>query len=645
MDEQAVRLAQRVAVVVSAGFAFGGVIGIVYAEDGPAREVLAFAMLAALFGLHLRNCVRRADGRRPRGWPWTLAAQVVLTAAGLAWFAGTWYGNTGFLAAAVLLLIRRPWARWGGFALVLAAQFLSALTVRPTVGEALYLVVGQAAFVGVALYGVVRLADLITDLRGTQAALAAAAVAGERLAFAEQLNQRIGAGLERVVRHGEAVLEAPGSGRARQELEEGLATARTALSEVRWVSHAHRESAVTASAARAVAGDLTTRTVAVLVTATAVLMIVPREVRHVLRLQLPAGQVALFASALTAFVLLLLYACLGGGRGRLRTLAALAALTYVPAAVLGPELWYVATFLAGAVIVLLRGPLRWIAAAGVTSGDAAFHLLVSGHAGNLLDVVYGVVYTAERAIIVYALWRMAGLTAELRAARAELARAGVARERLRFARDLHDLLGYGLSVVVLKAELAFRLLGRDAEAAGRELSEGLDAARRVLADIGSVASGYSEISLATETASARAVLRAAGVEVTGTVTDAALPGPVDTALAAVLREGVTNMLRHSDARRCTLEVTADDRGVRLRLANDGATAAPSRAAGDGAPGHRSGAGIGNLTDRLGELGGRLRIEATGDDYALVAEAPLQPALVGGDADRVDPVPGVELRDR
>ncbi|GAA3315213.1 hypothetical protein [Nonomuraea dietziae] len=143
MDAQALRLAQLVAVVASAGFSFGGFIGILYSDDPPAAKAVAFAPLAVLLGLHLRNCVRRADGRRPRGWRWTLAVQAVLTGAGLVWFASTWYGNTGFLAAAVLLLIRRPGPRWGAFSLVLLAQFLSGLTVRPTVSEALYLMVGQ----------------------------------------------------------------------------------------------------------------------------------------------------------------------------------------------------------------------------------------------------------------------------------------------------------------------------------------------------------------------------------------------------------------------------------------------------------------------------------------------------------------------
>ncbi|MEU4700321.1 histidine kinase [Nonomuraea dietziae] len=458
MDAQALRLAQLVAVVASAGFSFGGFIGILYSEDPPAAKAVAFALLAVLLGLHLRNCVRRADGRRPRGWRWTLAVQAVLTGAGLMWFASTWYGNTGFLAAAVLLLIRRPGPRWGAFSLVLLAQFLSGLTVRPTVSEALYLVVGQAAFVGIALYGVVRLADLIADLRSTQASLAAAEVARERLAFAEQLNERVGSSLKQVA----LVLQRPGL--SRDELEASLATARTALTEVRSVSHAHRDGV---TARPVVAGDLTTRVVNVLVVTTLLLMIVPHEVRHLFQIGLSGLPLLVFVVALLGFVALYLRACLPGGRHEGWTLAGLVLLTYAPTALLGAKLWYVATLLPGAVVVLLRGPVRWAAAGAVLTVDVVFHLTQTGLAGNVLDAVYGVVYVIERAIIVYALWRMARLTVELREARAELARVQVARERLRFARDLHDLLGYGLSVVVLKAELAFRLLERDPGAAAR----------------------------------------------------------------------------------------------------------------------------------------------------------------------------------
>ncbi|MFI6298179.1 sensor histidine kinase [Nonomuraea sp. NPDC050790] len=630
MNAPALRLARLVAVVVSAGFAFGGVIGVVYSEDPAPMKALAFALLTVLFALHLRNCVRRADGRRPTGWPWTLAVQVALTGAGLLLFPATWYGNTGFLAAAVLLLFRRPWPKWGGFALVLAAQFASTMTVRPAVSEALYVALGQTAFVGIALYGVVRLTDLIADLRGTQAGLAAAVVARERLTFAEELNERVGAGLEQVVRHGEAVLEAADQERARHELDTGLNTARLALTEVRSVSHTTRQEA----RSRPVAADLTTRVASVLVVVTILLMIVPRELRQVALAPPSPHLLALFGASLALVVGLHLRACLRTDRYWPWVLAALVLVTYLPSLALGPKLWYVAAYLPGAVLALVPGRVRWPIAAAAILGDLYFHATVTGWADNALDVAYGLVYVVERALIVYALWRMARLADRIQAARIELARVEVARERLRFARDLHDLLGYGLSVVVLKAELAVRLLGRDPAAARRELADGLAAARQVLSDIDSVASGYSTIALADEVASARSVLAAAGVELSADVSARRLPDPQDAVLATVLREAVTNVLRHSDARHGTLVLAVDGETAGLRLANDGVRAVV----------HEPGSGLGNLRERVEALGGELSIESAPGTFALAVVLPLEPALVGGDPDRVHPVTRVELHD-
>ncbi|MEV4896502.1 histidine kinase [Nonomuraea sp. NPDC055795] len=630
MNAPALRLARLVAAGVSAGFAFGGVIGIVYSKDPVPMKALAYTLLTVLFALHLRNCVRRADGRRPGGWPWTLAVQVVLTGTGLLLFPATWYGNTGFLAAAMLLLFRRPWPKWGGFALVLAAQFASTLTVRPMVTEGLYVAIGQTAFVGIALYGVVRLTDLIADLRGTQAGLAAAVVARERLAFAEELNERVGAGLERVVGHGEAVLAAEDRERARHELDTGLSTARLALTEVRSVSRTTRE----AARSRPVAADLTIRVASVLVVVTILLMIVPRELRQVTLATPPPGLLALFGASLVLMVGLHLRACLRTDRYWPWVLAALVLVTYLPSLALGPKLWYVAAYLPGAALALVPGRLRWVVAAAAMLGDLYYHAAITGWADNALDTAYGLVYIAERALIVYALWRMARLAAQIHEARMELARVEVARERLRFARDLHDLLGYGLSVVVLKAELAVRLLGRDPAAARRELSDGLDAARQVLSDIDSVTSGYSTIALADEIASARAVLAAAGVELIADVSAARLPDTHDAVLATVLREAVTNVLRHSDARHGTLVLAVDDETVGLRLANDGVRA----------PAREPGSGLGNLRERVEILGGQLSVETGPDTFALAAALPLDPALVGGDPDRVHPVTRVELHD-
>ncbi|GAA4592016.1 hypothetical protein GCM10023194_52800 [Planotetraspora phitsanulokensis] len=634
----AVRTARLVAVVVSAGFSFGGFIGAADSDQPNAHKAVAFALLATLLALHLYNCVRRADGRSPRGWQWTLAAQAVLTSIGMVWFASTWYGNSGFLAAAVLLLVRPRALGWAGFGLVLVTQFFSALPVRPTAAETLYLVIGHTALVGIALYGVARLADLVADLRDTRTRLADAEVARERVAFAERLGERVGTSLDQVVEHSEAVLETADPETARRRLNQSLDTARAALNEARSVARSHRENG---PSRRSVADDLTSTSVTVLGVATICLMILPGPVRYALRTDLTAADIVLFAGCLLAFVLLYLRNCMpGGDRGRPAawpwTLGAQVVLAAAPIALFGLQIWHVTYFLPGLTLVLLRGPARWAVTLVLVFQDAIFHLWGAGLGDpGPLGNIYEAVWAGERAVVVYGLARMALLTTELRAARAELARTEVARERLRFARDLHDLLGFSLSVIVLKSELAFRLLGRDAGRARRELSEGVAAARQARADIESVAAGYRRMSLAAEAESARAALLAAGIEASGELSDVGLPAEVDTVLAIVLREAVTNVLRHSDARSCVLESEVAGGAVRLRLVNDGVV--PS-----GAP---PGTGIGNLAQRVRALDGRLTAGVVGGTFRLEAELPLlEPALVGGDADGVDPVPRVQLHD-
>jgi two-component system sensor histidine kinase DesK len=635
------RLSRAAAIVLSLGFGFGGFVGILDSANSASEQAVATVLLTALLVLHLRNCVRRPDGLRPTGWPWTLATQAVITVAGMVWFADTWYGNSGFLAAAVLLLTRRPVLAWGGFGLVAAAQFVAALPVRPAVGEAFYLAVGHAAFVGIALYAVARLADLVVDLRDTRLELATAEVARQRLEFGRQLNERVGAGLRGLVRDGEEMLALPDPGDGRDRLRQAIETARAALNEARSVAHGHRGEAVATVNAGRAAADLTAAVVAALGVATILLMIVPVEVRQAVRVDLSGAELVLFGLCLTGFVVGYLRCCAPGRdgsrpRGWLVSLLALAVLVVAPLLVFDFSLWHVAYFLPGVTLVLLRGPLRWLATVPLVCLDSVL-LLWGAHLGAPTPVgqLYEAVWVGERALLVYALARMAGLAVRLADARAELSRAAVVHDRLRFAQDLHDLLGYSISVLVLKSELAQRLLDRDVARARAELAEGVQAARQALSDLDAVAVGYRAMSATGEARTARAVLVAAGLEVTGDIVPGEWGSDVDTVLATVLREGVTNLLRHSSAQRCALTVEASETAVRVRLTNDGVT---------GSGPHRPGIGLENLTRRLEALGGQLSASQSSGSFELVATVPLQPALVGGDADGVHPVARVEPGD-
>ncbi|WP_344899944.1 sensor histidine kinase [Actinomadura meridiana] len=605
------RLARLVAVVVSVGFSYGGFIGISRSGDPAGLKALGCGLLVSLLLLHLYNCVQTADGRRPRAWQWTLAAQAVLTGVGLLLFADTWYGNTGFLAAAVLLLIRPVAAAWAGFAVVVVVQFVSGLDVRPTVWEAAYLALGHTAFVGVALYGVARFADLVADLEKTRTALAEAEVARERLAFAQQLNERVGRTLEAVVRDGETARAS-----LRDLLTDRLALARSALNETRSVAHSHRGTAPLPPPA---AGDLTTTFVTGLGMAAALLMLLTGPIRSLSQADESSGGIALYLVSLAVFTGLSLW-CLqiGDDDGRPRfwrfALPAAFVVALLPNLVFDRPVWYATLYLPALTIVLLRGWARWAVTIPLIAQEVVLLVLwdASFQPGTVVDQTYEMVWIAERALVIYGFARMGQLARELRTARTRLAHVEVARERLRFARDLHDLLGFSLSVVVLKSELALRLLDRDRARARQELDDGLAAARQALADIEIVSTGYREVSLEDEVASAKAILATAGFAVDGTVDAPHLTTEQNNVLATVLREGVTNVLRHSDGRRCTLDAGLIDGRVRLCLRNDGVR--PNNVP--------PGSGLDNLAYRMGTVGGFLKGEAQDDSYVLTAEIPL-----------------------
>lgn len=195
---------------------------------------------------------------------------------------------------------------------------------------------------------------------------------------------------------------------------------------------------------------------------------------------------------------------------------------------------------------------------------------------------------------------------ELSAARAELARLAVAEERERFARDLHDLLGHSLSVIALKAELAGRLLADGPSDAAREVGELEHVARTALGEVREAVSGYRQPTLAGELAGARMALSAAGIEADVQESRAALDPTVEAVLAWAVREGATNVIRHSGASRCTLKITSSltDAGVEViddgrgAVANGNGAGLPSTDVA-GKAGTPSGGGNGHLAGSAG----------------------------------------------
>lgn len=212
---------------------------------------------------------------------------------------------------------------------------------------------------------------------------------------------------------------------------------------------------------------------------------------------------------------------------------------------------------------------------------------------------------------------------ELYRARAEVERLAADQERLRIARDLHDLLGHALTTVIVKADLAARLAPLDADRAAQEMREVAALARQGLSDVRTVVTGYREISLLGEIATAREVLRAAGIEARLPVSDEDVPAQYRELFAWVLREGVTNAVRHSRAGH--LQVTLDDRSI--EVVDDGRGPTPGLAA-DRADG-TEGNGLRGLRERAAAAGARVIVgPGSHGGWRLRVEVPVLPRLTG-----------------
>ncbi|MFJ6574276.1 sensor histidine kinase [Streptomyces sp. NPDC091292] len=220
---------------------------------------------------------------------------------------------------------------------------------------------------------------------------------------------------------------------------------------------------------------------------------------------------------------------------------------------------------------------------------------------------------ALTATAVFSLWLLNAVYA-LADARETRARLAVAEERLRFGRDLHDVVGRNLAVIALKSELAVQLTRRGRPEAEEQMIEVQRIARESQREVQEVVRGYREADLASELAGAQGVLTAAGIayEVTGTATG--LPPAVQSTLAWVVRETTTNVLRHGDASRCAVTLEKAGDVVRLTVESDGVPASGARPGG--------GTGLAGLRERLGGVGGQLTAGAEGRVFRVVAEVPL-----------------------
>jgi two-component system sensor histidine kinase DesK len=302
---------------------------------------------------------------------------------------------------------------------------------------------------------------------------------------------------------------------------------------------------------------------------------------------------------------------LGGGlrtRTRVVTVAAVLALTVLGCALIGQPGTAFCVYLAVTVVMVLPPRLAMatvlIEMAGV---ELACQTIPGWHPDHSLTFTLFV-----SALAIWGISQMIRRNQELARARAENAAMAVAQERSRFARDIHDLLGHSLTVVTLKAELAGRLIPLDPARAAQEIADVERLARDALADVRATVAGYREVSLAGELVSARSALDAAGIcaELPGALAD--VPGDRRELFGWAVREGVTNVIRHSGASRCRIRVSESA----IEIVDDGRGPGPVRVGqsdglGNGLLGLRERAaahGSTVLAEPVSETGGfRLRV--------------------------------------
>ncbi|MFJ3333330.1 sensor histidine kinase [Streptomyces sp. NPDC086766] len=264
-----------------------------------------------------------------------------------------------------------------------------------------------------------------------------------------------------------------------------------------------------------------------------------------------------------------------------------------------------------------------------------------GHGTDWINVAYG---TFLSTLVTAAILSLSEAVRELRSAREELARRAVEQERLRFSRDLHDLLGHTLSVIVVKSEAARRLAPRDMGAALTQITDIESVGRQALTEIREAVTGYREGSLSTELDRARSALTAAGIEPVVRRSGPPLTPQTEALLGWVVREAVTNAVRHSGAARCQITVDGTPERVRLEVADDGGGAGvpvPTLVS-DPAPPGIGGTGLKGLTERLAAAGGSLRAgPSPRGGFTVTAELPVDTSDFTGPDEQVAGANGPE----
>ena len=253
---------------------------------------------------------------------------------------------------------------------------------------------------------------------------------------------------------------------------------------------------------------------------------------------------------------------------------------------------------------------RWFSLGSLAAVVLA-QLVVVSAAGRFESYWYAAALTASIGIMMFGFSRQIQTIGKLRAAQSEIARLAVVEERERFAHDMHDVLGHSLTVVTVKSELARKLVARDPARAETELEDIERLTRSALVDLRASVAGYREMSLPTELTAAHAALVAADIVPHLPAGSERVDPGLSELFARVLRESVTNVIRHSNARNCW--VALEPRSI--VIGDDGRGGAGIRKP---VPGTVGGSGLAGLAARAEELGVQLTVEPADGGGTVIA---------------------------
>jgi two-component system, NarL family, sensor histidine kinase DesK len=568
-----------------------------------------------------------------------LATQSVLTWVPFALFGSRWQVGIGGLLAGLVLLCFSGWCSWlAAFCLLVGDVALRAavtgLPWEPAWSGALWATVAFSD-TAIVTFGIIRLTQLIEDLQAARGQAAEFGAAAERLRAAEVLDTAVYDGLGEVATKVATAerLYSCDIAEASTAIRRAGVIARQASSRARELFGNHglleppRSTEVPLGesllGARLAWGVL----VAVLCGYAAAGI---NDAYGVVSRRL----LAVLAAGTVCFVALQLYHSWLAHQDRRGsiwplTLVMQAAVAY--AFFLPPIAVYftIAGFLAGSILLLAPERMRLAGFVAVVVSWSVLHALVPVHgqspaARSALINLYVANSLLLTGLLVYGLSRLVDTARQLEAVRAGLAHAAGTVERLRLARDVHDLLGLGLSALALKADLVEQLMNRHDPKAANEIQLMGRICATTRADVRHITTGKQTPTLKEEVTAASDILASAGIEVHIAVPSDHLGPTMDELLVPVLRESVTNILRHSAATVCSIEVDTQVDRVRLAVDNNGVAGGDDRAVWnrdqtDTVTGR--GLGLHNLRSRVRDAGGELLTRQSSDHFHVVADIP------------------------